>query len=126
VAPRVPLQLAGLGQEYEAQLLPTAAHGDGDAHVRMHLDLIGPEVQHHGTDFAAEGGADRHGGRGEGHRPQARRWGGGKGRLRPGLTLAASLARGIVGRPETVCRGEVGTTALRIQSNPLSPVKMPS
>jgi hypothetical protein len=48
--------------------------------VRMHLDLIGPEVEHHGTDFAAEGGADRHGRRGLGHRPKARRWCSGKGR----------------------------------------------
>lgn len=92
--------------------MPAASRGDGDAHVRMHLDLIGPEVQHHGTDFAAEGGADRHGRRGEEHRPQARRWSSGKGRVRPGLTLAVALALGIVGRPETVCRGEVGTTAV--------------
>ena len=75
---------------------------DCDAHVRMHLDLNGPEVQHHGTDLAAEGGADRHGRRGVGHRPQARRWSGGKGRMRPGLTLAAALALGIVGRPSQV------------------------
>jgi hypothetical protein len=51
----------------------------------MHLDLIGPEVQHHGTDFAAEGGAeggaDRHREWGEGHRPQARCRHRGKGRV---------------------------------------------
>ena len=95
--------LVGLGQGHVTELphrLPAAAHRDGDTHVRMHLDLIGPEVQHHGTDFAAEGGADRHGRGGVGHRPQARRWSSGKGRVRPGLTLVAALALGIMGRPE--------------------------
>jgi hypothetical protein len=103
------LQLAGylvrLGQRHVAKLLhrlAAATHGDRDAHMRMHLDLIGPEVQHHGTDFAAEGGADRHREWGEGHRPQARCRPRGKGRLRPGLTLAVALVLGIVGRPRRV------------------------
>ena len=106
----------GLGQGHVAELLhrlPAAAHGDGDAHVRMHLDLIGPEVQHHSTDLAAEGGADRHGKGGEGHRPQARRWSSSKGRVRPGLTLAVALALGIVGRPSRVAGAGIGRASQR-------------
>jgi len=36
---------------------------------------------------------------------------------RPGLTLAAAPALGIVGRPETGCWGEVGMTAEGWQGN---------
>ena len=78
--------LVGLGQGHVTELLhrlAAAAHGDRDAHMRVHLVLIGPEVEHHGTDFAAEGGADRHREWGEEPRLQARCRHGGKGSAAP-------------------------------------------